>query len=701
MTTTRDNARDLFELLPAIHRIRDAELAEAQGLERGPLEELMTILSEQIEIAEESLAQCYDDLFIETCADWVVPYIGDLIGNQSLHSDATRVASPRAEVAHTIALRRRKGTALVLEQLASDVTQWDARAVEYFQRLCTTQYMNHVRPHAIQSPDLRKGAALDWIGSAFESANRTVDVRHISSGRGRHNIPNVGLHLWRIQAHSRTFAPALRDGPRRYRFSPLGHDLPLYNRPIADTDITHIAEPDNVPGPLSRRRVDEGLARYYATHPAGDAVIDNAHPSLVLWVGGVEIARDAIRICHLGDSGASWAHTPPADDTYAIDPALGRIALPANAADPVEVRVTWHEGFSADMGGGEYERGDTLPTPDESINRVSVSAANPSEADFTELGSALAAIGGDGVIDILDNDRYSATLDIVVAEGGHIALRSVNGARPVLDLDGFSITGGDDSACTLNGLLIVGAALDVPETGTNQLAVLDLSHCTLVPGHRLDSDAEPATPGAVSLSIAIAGVEASLDACICGAVRVHEHAQLRVSDSIIDANDPTLPAFAALDGDAPGGALSVIGSTVIGKVHATRFERVSNSILFAALAGGDSWTAPVRTARKQVGCVRFSWLPFESIVPARHRCQPDSAATAGEVAPHFTSLRYGTPAYAQLAASTPRVIRTGADDESEMGVFHQLAGAQRETNLNIRLAEYLRVGLRAGIFYES
>jgi hypothetical protein len=77
------------------------------------------------------------------------------------------VASPRAEVAHTIALRRRKGTALVLEQLARDVTAWDARVVEYFQRINTTQYMNHLRPHNLQSPDLRKSEALEWIRTAF------------------------------------------------------------------------------------------------------------------------------------------------------------------------------------------------------------------------------------------------------------------------------------------------------------------------------------------------------------------------------------------------------------------------------------------------------------------------------------------------------------------------------------------------------
>ncbi len=157
------DARELFDLLPAVHRIRDARIAEEAGLPRGPLEDLIAVMAEQIAVAAESLDQAHDDLFIETCADWVVPYIGDLIGYESLHSVVPAVASPRAEVAHTIALRRRKGTALVLEQLARDVTGWDAKAVEYFQRLAWTQYMNHVRPQAVASPDMRQSLALEWI----------------------------------------------------------------------------------------------------------------------------------------------------------------------------------------------------------------------------------------------------------------------------------------------------------------------------------------------------------------------------------------------------------------------------------------------------------------------------------------------------------------------------------------------------------
>ncbi|MFI1258880.1 hypothetical protein ACH4U6_34565 [Streptomyces netropsis] len=44
---------------------------------------------------------------------------------------ADKVRSPRAEGAHTIAYRRRKGTAAALEQLTRDVTGWPARAVAF------------------------------------------------------------------------------------------------------------------------------------------------------------------------------------------------------------------------------------------------------------------------------------------------------------------------------------------------------------------------------------------------------------------------------------------------------------------------------------------------------------------------------------------------------------------------------------------
>lgn len=694
--TDRDS---LFELLPAIHRIRDAALAASTGLQRGPQEELLALFADEIAAVEENLEQLYDDLFIETCAEWVTPYIGDLIGYRTLHGVVPSVASPRAEVAHTIALRRRKGTALVLEQLARDVTGWSARAVEFFELLATTQYMNHVRPQSLWCPTMRNREALEWVGSAFESASRSIDVRLIESGRGRHNIPNVGLFLWRIGAHSRRETPAVRVASRRYRVSPLGHDLVLYNHVQAEDDITAQAQPFNVPVPMSRRHLSDHLARHYGKRPAADQPIDNPTPSLELFVDGVVIDRALIDICNLSDDGAAWAHIPAAG-RYSIDPELGRVALPPDAtdadADPADVRLTWHEGAVADLGGGEYERGDTMTAPAADAAMVRVPDDHPT------LAAALTAVAGNGIIEFTDNGRYQAPASIAVADSGALVIRAVNGRRPTLLLaQELSVTGGADSSFTLNGLLISGERIRVPAAVGNALSRLQCTHTTLVPGWALTPQGAPTQPAEPSLEVEVPDLDVTLDRCIVGALRTHEHAICRAVDSIIDATARDRPAFSGMDGVVAGGSLTLESCTVIGKVHAAELPLVSDSILAAELAEGDSWPVPVRAVRKQSGCIRFSFLPVESIVPRRYRCQPDSPAAARRIAPRFTSLRYGTPAYAQLRSRTADAIRRGAESESEMGAHHHLYGPQRETNLRIRLAEYLRVGLRAGIFYES
>lgn len=173
----------------------------------------------------------------------------------------------------------------------------------------------------------------------------------------------------------------------------------------------------------------------------------------------------------------------------------------------------------------------------------------------------------------------------------------------------------------------------------------------------------------------------------------------------------------------PGGSLDIESSTVIGRIHTREMTLVSNSILLASRTEDDAH-APIRSERRQAGCIRFSYLPRDSIVPRCFQCQSHLAIrtaidarrrkktkiTDGELQkivkqialrmqPVFTERRYGRAGYMQLANSTPTEIRRGAEDEAEMGVFRTLSQPQRETNLRVRLQEYLRFGLEAGIFY--
>lgn len=704
------DAQRLYELLPAIHRIRDSEQGE-------PLRALLSVIAEQVALLEENLDQLYDDQFIETCAEWVVPYIGDLIGYRGLHGVTPAISSPRAEVANTIGYRRRKGTAAMLEQMARDVTGWPARVVEYFELLATTQYMNHLRPHNLCAPDMRRWEPLERLGTAFESAAHTLEVRRIPTGAGRYNIQNIGIFLWRLQANRLSGSPAVAVDERRFLMSPLGNDTPLFTRPVTEASITHLAQPLNVPAPISRRVLDAHLADYYG-----------AGLSLLVQANGADVPQSDVQICNLSDAGGGWAHQPVGK--LSIDPVLGRLAFPETAGPPSDVRVTYHYGFPADIGGGQYERGDTLAELEagQALLRVP-----DDHAGIQAAIDALPASGG--IVEVTDSGRYEEALQITCAADATIELRAANEQRPILVLtDDFAIGGALESGVTLNGLLIAGspagasAVLRVRAIAGNELRRLTLRHCTLVPGQMVDIDSTPLRPQQPSLVVEIVNLRVEVEKSILGGVRVIAGSSFAASDSVIDGTELSNVAYAALDGEGAGGALSLRECTVVGKIHAEEMTLVSNSILLAELGtAGETWPVAVRALRKQQGCVRFSWLPPGSIVPRRFRCQPDLAVAAeinrieaeshitldapqraairarieAWLVPGFVAQRYSLPAYLQLRESAPREIRAGADDESEMGAYHGLFQPQRETNLRVRLEEYLRFGLEAGLIYAT
>lgn len=701
------DTQKLYELLPAIYRIRDAERDK-------PLGALLSVIADEVAVLDENLRQLEDDQFIETCAEWVVPYVGDLIGYRALHTEVPKLVSARAEVAHTIGFRRRKGTAAMLEQLARDVTVWHARVVEFFELLATTQHLNHIRSTNWYAPNLRRWEPLERLNTAFETTAHTVDVRRISNGDGKYNIPNIGIFLWRLRANPLNNSPARKlnglAADRRFLFSPLGNDTALYSKAETEDEVTHLAEPVNVPEPISRRVLSAHLSDYY-----GRGKRFSIHSN------DDEIPIKDICVCNLSDDvGGDWAHHP-LPDKVAVDPVLGRIHFGDDVVlqDP---RVTFHYGFAAEIGGGEYERQNSFDTDLAKVIRVPQSSP-----PVATVSDALSLLGSsDGIIEIENSDRHELPSSIHLEANQRLELRAANRCRPLLVLPGdFSITGDVDSDLLLNGLLIPTHGLTVPNSA-NSLRQLRLSHCTLVPGRDLTLDGEPQQPDAFSLTIESPSVRVELDHCIVGSLRVTEFSDVRISDSIVDATSEMKLAYADESATKPGAPLRIRNSTVIGRVHTAAMELASNSLFVSQSAAGEPLPEPVFSEKKQRGCMRFCFLPDGARVPRRFRCQPDlaigqaiesakksnpnfTAADAGPLAkvirawlkPSFTDMRYGQAGYGQLRVSTPLPIRTGADDESEMGAFHELYQPQRETNLRVRLEEYLRLGMEAGIFYST
>lgn len=747
----------LFNLMPALYRLKDAqwaqsrvlltnaEQAQLQALQalappltpvqqqqlvaltakaaRGPLQSLLMLIEEQLAVVAEDLDQLYDDQFIETCAPWVIPYIGDLIGYQSVNGVAPSVASPRAEVAHTISFRRRKGTVLVLEQLARDVTGWGAHAVEFFKVLADTQYMNHVRPYNHYAPDLRRWEPGEYMNTGFDRTAHKVDVRRIAVERGRNNIQNIGIFLWSLNAYSLTMAPGtpVAGNPQCFRFSSLGRDMPLFNHPIPQgSDITAPAEPMNVPDRLRRHVLCQDIQGILNGSAAVYYGIGN---SLALYVDGALASE--IQVCDLAGDDGSWTNLPASGGLPAIDPHLGRIALPPPAAGSShQVQASFYYGFNADMGGGEYPRSESFTaSPEQPLVRV--------PGDYATIHDALGVLGGDGVVEITDSAIYAEPggLSISVKASGHIELRAADGCRPTVIVGGeilvtgaASVPGAGGSALDLNGLVIayappsVGASpplalLHVPNGGANQLGRLGLTHCTLVPGWALTPAGEPQTAysGLPTVLAECSGLQIVIQKSIVGGLWVSVEATANLSDSIVDATDMTDVAYVATVDKAtnrpqPGGALTLTGCTVVGKVYASLLSLVSNTLIWAELSATDVaatpplWRAPLWATRKQEGCVRFSYLPGGSIIPRQFQCVEQ---VGGSPQPLFYSLRYGDPAYSKLWPLTDDSLRRGADDGGEMGAFHFVLAPLRETDLRVRMREYLPVGLEFGVFYEN
>ncbi len=724
----------LYELLPAVYRQRDAEQGE-------PLGALLRVIGEQVNVVEEDIAQLYENWFVETCQDWAVPYIGDLIGYRLVHEagepgdvrtpqgqQRNKILIPRREVANTIRYRRRKGTLALLELLANDVAGWPARAVEFYKLLGLTQAVNHLRLTQGRTVDLRQGAALDRLDGPFDQLAHTVDVRRIASRhtRGRYNIPNVGLFVWRLKSYPVTQTPAHGeedwDCEHCYTFSVLGNDSPLYTRPKPEAEPTHIAGELNLPIPISRREFKARKTDYYGIGK-----------SLGIWVKGWEgvegfESRRLVPAERIVPADLSNWRYQPLPGQVAVDPERGRIAFHPNRSPQEGVWVSYRNAFSADVGGGEYDRPPRQPVDNLALYRVGHGQGD----DFQRINEALEKWEEDepphALIEITDNEVYGEDEQIKVIslkEDQTLELRAANGRRPIIHLrnvrmnrpDALNVKGEAGSRFTLDGLLVFGQEVQVE----GDLSSVTIRHCTLVPGWSLHQDCTPWRPVTPSLELSDAPrVCVNIEHSIIGSIQVEQDkvqadpVRIRILDSVLDATSPRYEALGTQDSSVAYARVTVERSTVLGQVQVHRIDLAVNSIFYGR----------IKVARRQWGCMRFCYVEPGSRTPRRYNCQPDLVEQAAKedpemkpatdaekeatlrrernrVRPRFNSVRYGTPTYCQLAETCAEEIKRGGDDESEMGVFHALFQPQREANLRARLDEYTPAGTEAGIIFAS
>jgi hypothetical protein len=739
-TTPQPTPQPIYSLLPAVYRSRDDLLG-------NPLAAFYSVLECQYSIVKDNLLQLYDDQFIETCAPWVIPYIGALIGYDPVYTVALTGADGRAEVANTIGYRRRKGTLMAMEQVTHDVSGRSTTAVEEFRRLITTLSLRDVRKHHDATADLRRGRDWEDQWGPFTRLNRTVDVRRIAPripipppagtstaapsdptpldiaihGGGRFNIPDVAVWMWRWQSFLVTNAPAFSlaaaGNSNGYLFSALGGPIPLFQATIGKAlPFTMLTKEADVPEPIRRRR--------FARH------VGNFYPSdLQLVSDGTAVPVSQITCANLEPGPGGEICTVPTG-MIAIDPLLGRIQYAATGITlPTTLQVTYNYGSPAQFAGGPYDRTASISQPSSGFLAIVDSTVVP--AGYTPYSTLLEAItawnllpaGSVGTI-VLPNFQSISGIDLTGANAIQIPSQSqlliasaevsAGGSPPLWNKSCVTLFGNievnaptaplgpDGLSEPMGSLQISSVWLSGAVSLTGEAACVQMTDCTLVPGISLNPDGSAAQPGIPSVTGTAIGASFCLTRAICGPISLPASCSVRVCDSIVDAGSASSPALVGPAGSgttpSPGAELHIEDSTVIGKVYAQAIRLASNTIFHSALAASDEWNAAVWANRTQVGCVRFCSLPWSSIVPRRYECLPPDAASEQALAPQFISLRFGDPAYCLLSGDCPMAVWKGADNGSQMGVFLQIQETEAVENIHIRANEYLVANLECGVF---
>lgn len=675
----------LYNLLPAIYRLRDASQPDE------PLRTFLAIIEQELELIEADIEGLYENWFIETCEPWVMPYIADLLGIRGLSDRKTLLFTQRRQIANTIRHRRSKGTLVTLEWVIEDVTGWQARVIEFSQSLVMTQHVQHLRPGKGGTFHLRDAQTFQGSNNPFSPTDRTVDIRSFSRNRGASNLTNIGIYLWRLQRYpvKNSTAFAIPGGKGRYTFHPLGYDMPLFNSPQIRTELTHKAKEIHWAAPIEPGAIAADLQKYKQKfsqeltrdrNPKVETIIerqlnviewsdktDFAPPNTQYYYGperSINIIKNGKPIPpHQVISADLRGWNSPQPGQVAVDVRRGRLMFAKGEEPKDEVRVSYSYGFSGNIGGGPYNRRNTLTETGLSICYVAKNCS-PGDGWSNNLSEALdfwREKGKQGIIRIMDNRAYHEKIEIALEAHQWLVIEAADGACPSIHPKGGNLRLESNSLpahVKLNGLLIGGGI----EIGKGKLS-LDITHCTLM----------PKTRQGISVEEASQNVEVKIESSIVGSVSLPaENVTLTISDSIVDAGGTDRYAIAGLNRDRQrnypnfGPPTSLERLTIFGRVKVRELTLAADTIFKDILEIEREKTSTIRCCYRRLAEEKFP----------------------------FVSTRYGQAGYAQLRADCDIKILQEAENSSEMGVFNHLMQPQRRANLNTCLREYLNFGIK-------
>ncbi len=724
--------RKLWEMLPGIYKQRDGDDAT--------LDRMLRLIAGQAAQLRRSQDRMWENQSVSTADSWALPYLADLVATRMISEFNPR--GRRADVAKTIYYRRRAGTSTVIEELIRDIAGWQGRVVEKMRRLVRMPHrldgplVDPPTTHLTKTPpggiaDLRAVESMGRTGGPFEEFHRLPDVRSHSGHNGRFNLPNVGCHLYRLEVFEVDgVTPSVLDDDgdsRLYTFDPSGRSIPLYSSGKLDEDAD--GAPHSMPDALSCEqlnqvvyRVDDEVIRRLWDHLADETIDEPAqlYETLAKFARKGLVFDDRQRFFRLllaytdglseGDSDSE--RVLDALDDIAMDPGCGRAffesgrclqmlgdegklslrdAGPASLEDPDLVELNASTEALVDPELGRVTVGED--TPLEAVTycyatpgRVGAGpwyrpAAQMRSPDSVVVGGGPvdeSKFGAEGVVQFDDNRSYQLVSEISV--DGELVIQAADGRRPYVEIEeSFRVIGSDAADCRLvvDGLWF-GAADDEPAriVVDGEYEQVVVRNCTLDPG--ADASADDTLDddiAAVALEVVGDVGELVVESSIVEGLHIDAEATVgavRIEDAaLVAANgEPALAVESSSD-------VELEGVTVLGEVQLPRID--ASSCIF---------TGDMEIGNYQQGCVRYSAAPEDADLPRPYRVFRLSERHF----PLFVSSRFGDPYFLRLRDHAPAPLRSEAEHQMEMGVYHSAFQPARRDDLQTKIDEYLPFG---------
>jgi len=750
----RHYTETFWALIPEMYRHEDG-LADPPGALRA----LCEVLGAEAAVARRSIDRLLADTRIDEADDWALPYIARLLGTRL--TSALNPAARRADIAHTIAYRRRAGTPHLLQRLADDIADWDAVATEGFQRLARHWHLLDTavpRGAVTQTPRggrprLNALRLSDVLDGPFDDLAHRVQIRPPDAGRGRlYEIAGVNLFVYRQYAFPLSGTTPCRLDDTHWTLDPSGRDVPLFQPGGLDStpppagqrfeDSFDCAPKTEwaVRAPISCRRLN---AATYWLRP------DPAHPPAWAPLLGRRFASTQDLVEEAQALGgivipdllvAALAPDCPAANLLASAGPRGTLAPAALdlaiAASPLAAPLPPHALLGAGLGG--WADGAALAPwvaalVDPARGRVQLAAAVP-------VGQALQA------------RRHFVGRFWPVGAGTHDRRRSLPQASPAPAAEALApalatLAGDHLFADSRTYAPSTGAAGEVSVTANARVWAVDGArpYLRFAPGAGQRAIRLVASAGARSLvldglwlGMALASVAAPTD--LAELVLEGAWEQVLLRDLTLDPGGEQ----ATLAG-APAQRIAHLRLVLAGTVAQLQIERCvlgslaersglpgtactaasvqASDSLFIAHGSGPAialGSAELRldrcTVLGEVRCARaeISQTLIDGdlwVENAQDSCFRFSTARRGRIpspyesvlfpdglpAESFVSRRFGDPGLAQLAAACPPSVARGAENGTEMGVFNRALDPIKRDDLAAKLAEYAPVQARVQI----